>query len=500
MSPTIGTGEGLALAGRAVVPRMVAAAAAAIALRPIWRETGLGLRGVIMARRYAARHLLQIPHDAPPSLARVGFPDLVAPPPVGASSSPQVIAAVDHDPYREQMANPPETAFRQWVGSPWADVALAAGLTLAGQLELLSAEHDGLAQGMALLVQTAPVAIRRSHTVLAAGVGALALTVEATLLDPTNTLAGLVAGLVLVYSVGRHLRRRALFAMTAFMFLAIVAHTAALPRSGTGAEDVAFAALFSAVAWGLGRGGQRRADTTAAAARLAELTKAEHAAQLASVVVEERTRIAREMHDVVAHSMSVMVVQAAAAEHLIAEDPDQARAPLATVRETGQQSLAEMRRLLGLLRTGPPLASEDDSGLQPTLAQVPALVATLQETGMLVTLSRIDTGSVDLPPGLDLCAFRIVQESLTNALRHGRGAPTTVRVVISPSAVDLTVATVGPGDIVGDNPAGDRNTGVPTGHGLIGMRERVAVYDGTLITEPQPDGGFLVHAHLPVPG
>ena len=197
-----------------------------------------------MARRYAARHLLQIPHDAPPSLARVGFPDLVAPPPVGASSSPQVIAAVDHDPYREQMANPPETAFRQWVGSPWADVALAAGLTLAGQLELLSAEHDGLAQGMALLVQTAPVAIRRSHTVLAAGVGALALTVEATLLDPTNTLAGLVAGLVLVYSVGRHLRRRALFAMTAFMFLAIVAHTAALPRSGTGAEDVAFAALF----------------------------------------------------------------------------------------------------------------------------------------------------------------------------------------------------------------------------------------------------------------
>ena len=367
-----------------------------------------------------------------------------------------MIAAPELDPYRGLVVTPPEASPRQWVASPWADVALAAGLTLVGQLELRSAEQgglDGLAAGMALLAQTAPVAIRRTHTALAAGVGALGLVLEAVLLEPTNTLAGLVAGLILVYSVGRHLHGRTLLTMTVFMLAAIVAHTAALPQARAG--DLAFAALFSAVAWGLGRGGQRRAEAAATASQLAALTQSDHDAQLAAAVAQERTRIAREMHDVVAHGMSVMVVQAAAAEHLLAEDPNQARAPLATVRETGQQSLAEMRRLLGLLRTGSPELSEDDRGPQPTLAEVPALVATLQEAGMPVTLSLTEpeSGPVDLPPGLDLCAYRIVQESLTNALRHAHGAPTKVQVVTSPSVVDLTITTTGRGQVGNADPA-----------------------------------------------
>jgi signal transduction histidine kinase len=220
-------------------------------------------------------------------------------------------------------------------------------------------------------------------------------------------------------------------------------------------------------------------------------------------VAEERARIAREMHDVVAHGMSVMVVQAAAAEHLIAEHPEQARAPLATVRETGQQSLAEMRRLLGLLRTGSGAPPDDDRGPQPNLSQVPAMVAQLQAAGMPVTLSMAGSESapVDVPPGLDLCAYRIVQEALTNALKHGQGAPTTVAVRTSESEVELTITTSGPssdGHRVGPATSAAGGGDAP-GHGLIGMQERVGLYGGTLIARAQPDGGFLVHAHLPVP-
>ena len=414
-----------------------------------------------------------------------------------------MIAGDDLGPYRVCVTTRPNATYREWVSSPWADVALAAGLTLMGQLELRSAEQGGaggLAQGMALLVQTAPVALRRTHTALAACVSALGLIAEALLMEPTNTLAGLLAGLILIYSVGRHLSGRILYLSTVVMFAGLSMHVAALPSSGPG--DLAFAWLFSAVAWGLGRGGQRRAEAAEAARRLAELTRAEHDAQLASAVAEERARIAREMHDVVAHGMSVMVVQAAAAEHLIAEHPEQARAPLATVRETGQQSLAEMRRLLGLLRTGSGATPDDDRAPQPTLSQVPAMVAQLQAAGMPVTLSMAgpESAPVDVPPGLDLCAYRIVQESLTNALKHGRGAPTTVAVRTSESEVELTITTSGPSsDGHRVEPATSAADGDAPGHGLIGMQERVGVYGGTLIARAQPDGGFLVHAHLPVP-
>ena len=152
------------------------------------------------------------------------------------------------------------------------------------------------------------------------------------------------------------------------------------------------------------------------------------------------------MHDVVAHGMSVMVVQAAAAELLIDGDPEQARAPLATVRETGQASLAEMRRLLGLLRTVSGATTEDGRAPQPTLSQVPALVAQLQSTGMPVTLTVTEPegNPVVLPPGLDLCAFRVAQESLTNALKHGGGAPTSVEIATTEAAVTLTITTHGP--------------------------------------------------------
>jgi signal transduction histidine kinase len=396
------------------------------------------------------------------------------------------------------------SAYRQWVASPWADLAMAAGLTLLGQLELHSAAQgglDGLGQGIALLAQTAPVAIRRTYTLAAACVGAIALIAEALIVEPTNTLAGLLAGLILIYSVGRHLSGRMLRAATVVMLAGLGLHMAAMPSSGP--ADFAFAGLFSAVAWGLGQGGRRRVEAAESAERLAVLTRAEHDAHLASAVAEERARIAREMHDIVAHGMGVMVVQATAAEHLLDRDPELARQPLATVRQTGQESLAEMRRLLGLLRTGAGDVSGKARDPRPTLAQVPDLVAQLQAAGMPVTLTMegIRTGEGGMPPGLDLCAFRIVQESLTNALKHATGAATSVEISATGSAVILTITTAGPaiGEGPGVFPAVMSRSEGATGLGLIGMRERVAVYGGTLVAQPQPDSGFLVRAQLPVP-
>ncbi len=255
---------------------------------------------------------------------------------------------------------------------------------------------------------------------------------------------------------------------------------------GRGVGDLAFAVIFSAAAWLVGRSMRRREAERqrAEADALAQQVAAE--AALKSAVAEERTRIARELHDVVAHGMGAMVVQAAAAEQMLEVDPAAARQPLSTVRETGQGALAEMRRLLGLLRTGD---TRDTDEPQPKLDQLPALVDRLRQGGMPVTLTITGEPSV-LPVGLQLCAYRIVQEALTNSFKHAAGGHTTIRVTYESSSLDLRV---------------HNSTGEPTaaglkglGHGLLGMQERVRLYGGKLSAGSDADGGFLVHAVIPV--
>jgi len=425
----------------------------------------------------------------------VPFCWVAAPPEVGPLARIRSVSTATRDHYLGQMQLArARTILRRWLASPWIDVALAAALTLLGQVELHSlAEGNlgGFAQGFFMLAQTAPVAFRRTHTALAATVGSLALVGEALFAVPTHSLAALLAGLVLVYSVGRHLRGRVLYLVTFLILACLGVHIAALADSGP--LDYAFAVLFSGATWGIGRGGQRRYYEAQAEAREAALREVGEQARLASALADERAQIAREMHDVVAHGMGVMVVQAAAAEYLIQQDPQLARQPLATVRQTGQESLAEMRRLLGLLRP----AGEPDAGRapQPTLDQVPGLVARLQAAGMPVSLEMDGPaaagGAGELPAGLGLCAYRIVQESLTNALKHGGGSPTSVVVSQRDGVVDLRIrnaATGVPGAVASSG-----------GHGIIGMRERAEICDGTLLAAPEPDGGFVVHARLPIP-
>ncbi|MBN9609957.1 MAG: hypothetical protein BGO26_18600 [Actinobacteria bacterium 69-20] len=368
--------------------------------------------------------------------------------------------------------------------SVWPDLALAAALTAGGQVELHFAHTSGwhgLVHGMLLFAQTAPIALRRPYPTTVAGVCAVALAVEALATTPTNTTSGLFAGLVEIYTIGRWVAGWRLVAISVVSAAALALHIVRLPDQAMSdrLDNLAFAGILSAAAWLVGRTMRRRAMDRQRAA-------AEAQAQREAAAAEERSRIARELHDVVAHGMGVMVVQAAAAEQMLKSDPAAAQEPLSTVRRTGQEALAEMRRLLGLLRTGD---AADAGEPQPGLDRLPALVEQLRGAGMPVTLTTTVV-PVPLPGGLQLCVYRIAQEALTNCLKHASGAPTEMTLAYEPDALHLRIRN-SPG-----SPAPEADTGA--GHGLFGMSERVRVYGGTLAAQREADGGFLVDARLPL--
>ena len=204
-------------------------------------------------------------------------------------------------------------------------------------------------------------------------------------------------------------------------------------------------------------------------------------------VLEERTRIARELHDVVAHHMSLIAVRAETAPYRLTGLPESARAEFGALSEVAREALAEMRRLLGVLRHDQPA----DLAPQPNLADLPSLVDTVRRAGVSVELS-VPLALGQIPSAVAVCAYRIVQESLSNASQHAPGAAVTVSVGHDSGAVLLRVAN-GPGGPTG--PAGNDHR---AGHGLTGMRERVALLGGSLSAGPAPDGGFVVSAVLPV--
>lgn len=201
-------------------------------------------------------------------------------------------------------------------------------------------------------------------------------------------------------------------------------------------------------------------------------------------VAAERGRIARELHDVVAHHMSIMVVQAGAARAVGRSDPAAAAQSLRQIEASGRAGLAEMRRLLEILQAN---EGQDGRTPQPGLARLGDLVGEMRATGLPVE-TVVEGEPRALPPGVDLSAYRIVQEALTNALRHGGGAKARVLVRYEPEALELEIADDGrlPVDVAASG-----------GHGLIGMRERVQLFGGELDTGPRPGGGFLVRARLP---
>jgi signal transduction histidine kinase len=220
-------------------------------------------------------------------------------------------------------------------------------------------------------------------------------------------------------------------------------------------------------------------------ARLAEERARRSEEEARRAVDEERRRITRELHDVLAHSVSVMTVQASAVRRRLQPEQEREREALRTVEETGRQALSEMRRLLGIMRE----AGEDAARApQPGVATLRTLVEQVRSAGLPVELT-VEGEPVRLPPGVDLSAYRIVQEALTNALRHG-GNPAHAWVAVRYGDDDVEIEVA--------NDGRSESNGEATGHGLVGMRERVAMCGGELRTGPREGGGFRISARLPV--
>ena len=256
-------------------------------------------------------------------------------------------------------------------------------------------------------------------------------------------------------------------------------------RSSNTAADFFWTTLIFSLAWFFGVAlGSRAVQARELRERVAA---AERDRSLAAerAAAEERARIARELHDVVAHSVSVMVVQASGVRRLLREGQEREREALLSVEQIGREALAELRRMLGAMRTGEEVKAE--LAPQPGLRHLDRLIAQVEEAGLPVTL-RVEGERPELPPGIDLSAYRIVQEGLTNALKHAKGAHAEVVVRYADDNVEVEVADDGPG----------ANGSQVDGHGLVGMRERVAVCGGTLEAGPRDGGGFVLRAQLPV--
>jgi signal transduction histidine kinase len=245
------------------------------------------------------------------------------------------------------------------------------------------------------------------------------------------------------------------------------------------AASIVFGIIWT-IAFALGRKFEE-ADEARERATLAEREREERAR---SAVAEERARIARELHDVIGHSVSVMTVQASAVRRLLRPEQERERESLLIVEQTGREALAEMRRMVGVLRRpeeAPALAP------QPSLEHLDKLVEQAREAGLPVDL-RIEGDPLPLPAGVDLTAYRLVQEGLTNALKHAQAQRAQVLVRYGDGDIEVTVNDDGQGAGSGDG----------GGHGLVGMRERVAVYGGELEAGPRPEGGYRLCARLPL--
>ncbi|HUH06677.1 MAG TPA: sensor histidine kinase [Egibacteraceae bacterium] len=252
--------------------------------------------------------------------------------------------------------------------------------------------------------------------------------------------------------------------------------------------EVVFGGFVMFVAWYIGRRLRLRGQ------RAAQLER-EQAAEARRIVTEERTRIARELHDVVAHRVSLMTVQAGAAKAVAAEDPEGALQAMGAVEEAGRQALDELRHLLGVLR---PEADVNGLGPQPGLADVPRLVEQIRGAGLDVTVT-MDGIAAPLPARVELSAYRIVQEALTNVLKHG-GPRTRTEVHLRSERDGITVEVLDDGQGAAVAPGSGVTHEVAAGHGIVGMRERALLLGGSLDAGPRPGGGFRVVAHLPIEG
>lgn len=376
-----------------------------------------------------------------------------------------------------------------------ADALLALVLTVVSLLGLVATTPSGVDYRdddalvvVLILLSTVPVAWRRKTpcgVLVVAGVASVAI-------EAMHYYVGIggLGVLVALYSVGAHTsdRRRSILG---FAFaLAGVAVVYLVTPTGFDLGGMLSNYVLFGTAWILGDNLQTRRAYVRSLEERALLSEAAVREEARQAVTAERTRIARELHDVVAHSVSVMVVQAGAARRVLAKDPDRASEAMASIESTGRQSLNELRRLLGMLRRAE--GAETGRDPQPTIEHLDVLVTQTRDAGLPVTLS-VEGRPRPLAPGVDLSAYRIVQEALTNAIKHAGPARAEVRLCYGTQTLELVVSDDGRG--AGSE---DVETTGTAGHGILGMRERVSVFGGDLHVGNRPGGGFTVRASLPL--
>lgn len=390
------------------------------------------------------------------------------------------------------------------IPAPWrayrpppVDVALAAGFVVLGQVvtwgrldepAAFTGPRPANAVLNLLLMVTLAWRRRAPLAALAAAVGAYFLS-HAVVQHDMPLLAGFVPLIVLTASAGYHCPpRRALFAGV-LAWAAIVTVMLVSPWLGS-FDAFLFNSAVLLVPWAGARSLRAREDRAGALHAELARERAEKEAAVREVAASERARIARELHDIVAHSVSMMVIQVGAARVQLPRPAGASEAPLLAAEDVGRQAIADLRRLLGVLRddeAAPSGAGCEPQPPVPGLSQLEALIAQTRAADVEVSLA-IEGRPVKLPTGLDLTAYRIVQEALTNALKHSGASHVDVRIRYRPGSVDIDVVDDGP------PPA----SAATAGHGLVGIQERVSTFGGTAAAGPDPAGGWRVRAELPI--
>jgi signal transduction histidine kinase len=346
---------------------------------------------------------------------------------------------------------------------------------------------DFLGVGL-LLLQTMPLAARRVAPLVALALSVSAISLHVAL-GYQEVPPGTFAALVILYSAASltDSRQGALAGVIAAAGVTVYFTT---NRGDPGLAPALTTYVTYAAGWGLGTYVRGRREYTNLVEERAVLLERGREVQAREAVADERARIARELHDIVGHALNLIVIQSGGAQRAFETRPELVRDTLASIESTGRQALTDMERMLGVLR-----GSELAHGLspQPNLGHIDALAAHVSEAGLPVEVTVEGTPAA-IPPSVDLSAYRIIQEALTNALKHAGPAHACVAIRYWPDTLELEITDDGRG--VTSNGDDDDHAG----RGLIGMRERVGMFGGELTVGPRPGGGFRVHASLPLHG
>jgi signal transduction histidine kinase len=363
------------------------------------------------------------------------------------------------------------------------DVGIAVGLAGISLLPYLSGAPGVVPPNaltvLLLLLESLPLIVRRRYPLEVMLLVVSATVVQIGILPAGVPLQSGLGILVAIYTIGERLDRRLSLGLTALSAVLVAVLFVGHAGLVVALQSLIQTELILGVAWLLGDASRiRRLYTIALEEQAQERTR--------RAIVEERERIARELHDIVTHHVSVIVIQAGGGSRAIDRRPEEARSAFDVIARTGRQALSDMRRMLGILGEG----EHAGKGPLPRLDSLDALLDEVRAAGLPVELA-VHGQARPLDPGLELSAYRIIQEALTNSLKYARGGHAQVTVLYGPAGLDIAIDDErGPGEA-------PTVEAVHESRGLVGMRERVAMFRGTFAAQPTPTG-FRVTAHLPV--